>query len=450
MSEHLTGAAVAELVRDALETGDPRPLAAAHAEDGVLEISVKGERSILRGPAKIASRLESLWPGRGQLVEWRPAPAADGCAVWSERMSEEGVAIRQRQYLQVHGGAIDRHWLFGAPPRGTASQLDRAEPPALFDQLRVSSREPLISTGWSGNRLERLRTADGRTLVAKRLDPQGDWIGRNSADRGREGLLYTNGLYARMSGIDSAVVAAEPGGEGTWWVVMRDVSDLLLDDRSSISREQNRLIMRAANSMWREFQDGRHDFLCSLARRLGFAAPRVARRERDGADLLPKQFEAAWEALAETVEDELAASILGLLEDPTPLVAELDSRGSTLLHGDLRDEQLGFDGETLIALDWGLATQGHPVVDLAWYMVHDVWRIEASHDEVVEDFRRARGEDDDPRAVDLLGLIGLLMYGWIFGICAVIHTDPAERQWARGELEWWVPKARHSLSTWSP
>jgi hypothetical protein len=70
--------------------------------------------------------------------------------------------------------------------------------------------------------------------------------------------------------------------------------------------------------------------------------------------------------------------------------------------------------------------------------------------EVVEDFRRARGERDDPRAVDLLGLLGLLMYGWIFGLCAVIHTDPAERRWAREELAWWVPRARRTLETWSP
>jgi hypothetical protein len=41
-------------------------------------------------------------------------------------------------------------------------------------------------------------------------------------------------------------------------------------------------------------------------------------------------------------------------------------------------------------------------LDLAWYMVHDLWRIEATHDEVVADFRRARGDPDDAQAVDLL------------------------------------------------
>ena len=41
-------------------------------------------------------------------------------------------------------------------------------------------------------------------------------------------------------------------------------------------------------------------------------------------------------------------------------------------------------------------------------------------------------------------------YGWILGHSAVIHPDPVERTWARKELEWWVPRARHALETWSP
>jgi hypothetical protein len=446
----LTSVAVVELVREALQTGDVGALAAAHAENGLLEVSVQGERSLARGCEAIAARLERLWPGRGRLIEWTPTPGPDGCALWSERVTEDGSATRQRQYLQIRDGAITRHWVFGAPPRSVAPQLAGAQAPALFERLGVIRREPLVSTGWSGNRLERLRTVEGRTLIAKRIDPTADWIGRNSRDRGREGLLYAEGLFERMSGIDPAVIAAEPESEDAWWVVMRDVTDQLLDAESPISREQNRLVMRAANSMWEEFWGERHDFLCDLAPRIAIAAPKVAERERDAMDLLPKQFEAAWEALAQAIEDDVAEPILALLVDPFPLVGELESRGSTLLHGDLRDEQIGFGDSALIALDWGLATQGHPVVDLAWYMVHDLWRIEATHDDVVEDFRRARGDHDDPRAVDLLGLLGLLMYGWIFGIGAVIHTDPAERRWARQELAWWVPRARHSLDTWSP
>jgi len=442
--------AIADLLREALQSGDTRPLAAAHAEDALLDLSVQGERSLLRGADAIAARLERLWPGRGRLVEWVLAPARNGCAVWSERVAEDGSATRQRQYVQLRGGAIGRHWVFGAPPRTTAPELAGTEAPALFERLCVTERQSLLSTGWSGNRLERLRTAERRTLIAKRIDPSADWIGRNSGDQGREGLLFTEGLFERMPpAIDAAVVAAEHEGDA-WWVVLRDVSDRLLDADSPISRDQNRRVLRAANAMWEQFWGERHDFLCDSGARIALARPQVAELERDAVDLLPKQFEAAWEAFAEAVEDDVAQPILALLDDPSPLVSRLESHGTTLLHGDLRDEHIGFDDGALIVLDWGVATQGHPVLDLAWYMVHDVWRTEATHDEVVEDFRRARGERDDPCAVDLLGLLGLMMYGWIFGLCAVIHTDSAERRWAREELAWWVPRARHSLETWSP
>jgi hypothetical protein len=95
---------------------------------------------------------------------------------------------------------------------------------------------------------------------------------------------------------------------------------------------------------------------------------------------------------------------------------DADRTGRHVQHGD--DERLlsvargvdklnsRVDDGTLLVLDWGVATQGHPVLDLAWYMVHDVSRIAATHDAVVEDFRRAPGERDDPRAVDLLGPLG--------------------------------------------
>jgi hypothetical protein len=94
-----------------------------------------------------------------------------------------------------------------------------------------------------------------------------------------------------------------------------------------------------------------------------------------------------------------------------------------------------------VLLDWGLATQGHPVVDYAWHLMHSAWRIDATHDQLWEDFRAARGERDDPLAVELGMIAGLVMYGWILGHSAVIHPDPAERTWARTELEWWVPRA---------
>ena len=82
--------------------------------------------------------------------------------------------------------------------------------------------------------------------------------------------------------------------------------------------------------------------------------------------------------------------------------------------------------------------------------MHSAWRIDATHDDLWEDFRAVRRERDDPLAVELGMIAGLVMYGWILGHSAVVHPDPAERTWAREELEWWVPRARHALETSSP
>ncbi len=67
--------------------------------------------------------------------------------------------------------------------------------------------------------------ADGRALIAKRIVPGTDWIGRvTHDDRARGASVRRPACFDRLPGaIDHAVVAAERDGEA-WWVVTRDVS----------------------------------------------------------------------------------------------------------------------------------------------------------------------------------------------------------------------------------
>ena len=56
--------------------------------------------------------------------------------------------------------------------------------------------------------------ADGRALIAKRIVPGSDWLGRATRDPGREALLFADGVFARMpAAVDPAIVAAEREGE---------------------------------------------------------------------------------------------------------------------------------------------------------------------------------------------------------------------------------------------
>lgn len=442
--------AVAERLRRCIEAGDFAALAETYAPDAVLDASVPGSRRRLRGPAEAAAALAACFPGPGRLIHWEAAVDPAGVAVWVERVGENG-AVRQRQYLHVGpDGQIARHWIYAARPH-TAPPSEPVPDAAqrLFAGLgRISERLTLASSGWSGNRIDRLVLEDGRALIAKRIVPGSDWLGRATRDPGREALLFADGVFARMpAAVDPAIVAAERDG-GAWWVVMRDVSGELLDATTPLTREQNRFVLGCAAAMWAEFWDEPVPHVATLSDRLTAALPVISERERDGVDILPKQFEAAWEAFGETVDPDVGAAVLELVDDVTPLAAALAAHGTTLIHGDLRDENIALPGGRLVLLDFGLATQGHPAAELAWYMVHDVWRIAATHDEVVDDFRRALGERSDPAALELGLISGLVQYGWIFGHSAVVHTDPAEREWARAELAWWVPRVRHALEQW--
>lgn len=425
-------------------------MAEAYAADVILDASLPGSRRRLEGPAEAVAVLGACFPGPGRVVQWDAAVDPAGIAIWVERVDDRG-AVRQRHYLHIEPtGRIARHWIYTARPHSAPS----AEPvPAAAEQLfaglgEVAERITLASSGWSGNRIDRLVMADGHALIAKRIVPGSDWLGRATRDPGREALLFSDGVFARMPEVvDPTIVAAERDGDA-WWVVMRDVSGELLDDVTPLTREQNGFVLGCAAAMWADFWDEPVPHLATLRDRLACAAPAVSERERDELDILPKQFEAAWEAFGEAVDAELGTAVLELVQDVTPLADALAARGTTLIHGDLRDENIALPGGRLVLLDFGLATHGHPAADLAWYMVHDVWRIAATHDEVVADFRHALGERDDPEALELGLISGLVQYGWIFGHSAVVHTDPAEREWARAELEWWVPRVRQALEQW--
>jgi hypothetical protein len=428
---------IAVRLRAAAESGDVAVLDGAYAAGARFEAGLPGRRIMRRSPA-----LGELWDRPAEIVEWDCREHPAGIALWLERRHADGSAERERHYLHVEDGTIVRHWIYAAPPRSTAPLVEGGADEAFALVGEIAERTPLVSRGWSGARLERATMTDGRRLIAKRIVPAAEWISRWTADPGREAILARDGVLAGLGGIDPAALTAAPDGDA-WWIVMRDATHDLLDDTSVLERDDHRRILAALDEMWTAFEGTSLDYLASSRSRLSLPGPPVAERERAGHDLLPNQLEAAWEAFQAAVEPDVGEAVVSLVTEPGPLADALAARGTTLIHGDVRDEQLGFarDGRVVL-LDWGLATRGNPVEDLAWYLMHCAWRIRASRDELVEDFRALR---DDRAALDLGMLVGLVMYGWILGHSAVVHPDPAERAWAREELEWWVPRARAGL-----
>ena len=434
---------LAPLLRDAVRTGVFDSLGQLLAETAVLDSSSERGRRRVRGRAAIVEHLTAAGPG--EVVDWDVREWPSGAAVTFEWRGGSGVD-RRRWYLRRAGDEVVAWWSYASRPRSQAGS-GAPLPDVLLQRLAPGARRAdLAHGGNSGAALERVILADGTNLIAKRVAPGADWLGRVTHDRGRTAVLWQAGAFTRMPArLDHGIESVLADGDG-WWVVMRDLSASFLGDERRLSRAESRTILTAAAELHRAFIDDVPAGPATLDDRLGMSSLRVAEAERTGPDLLPKQLEAAWEAFAEAAPDDVETEVLSAVHDPSALATALESTGPrTLLHGDLRDDNLGLADGRVVLLDWDLATAGTPTVEFAWYLCHDAWRIDAGHDALEADYRAAEAELLQDREVELGMLTGLVQYGWIFGHSLRIHPDPAEQAWARAELDWWVPRTRRAL-----
>jgi hypothetical protein len=296
----------------------------------------------------------------------------------------------------------------------------------LVDVVR---REPLAAAdGRSGSLLERVVLAGGEALVVKHVRAGGDWIMRATHDQGRGAQLWSSGVLARVPAvIDHAVLGAEQVSGG-WVVIMRDVSAALLPDHARIGRADSRRVLEAAAALHAAFWDEPPLALCPMVDRYQFLSPATTRREAGGADEVPRLIGRGWERFAELVPDEVAGPALSILERPEPFVAALSRFPATLIQGDLKLGNLGFLDDRVVMLDWGTQTGwAPPAVEAAWYLAINWSRIDATREQVLDDFRAAEGErhDEDALRLALLGGLALSALGVAIGIASMVGLQAA-------------------------
>jgi hypothetical protein len=439
MSTDLTAA-----LRAAIEQGTWPAMRDRLTDDAVLRNSNESGRHQIEGADAIIAHLAK--PGPGEIRAWDAQDWPTGVALTFE-WTGEGGTDRRRWYLRTTPDAqIEELWSAAARPTAD-DEVDGAAPSAdLLAILGTSRLEPLVHGGNSGAALLRATRDDGTSFVLKRITPGADWLARATRDRGRTAQLHAAGAFDAMpSAIEHGIVAVERTDDAAW-VAMRDVQRHLLAEDARLTRTQSRRILDAAAALHATFLGVVPDGAALLRDRIGMSSPAVADAERLSTDLLPKQFEHGWEALAEIVPADVADPVLALAANPDPLAdALLAAYGATLIHGDLRDDNLGFDGERVVLIDWDLATAGTPTVEFAWYLAQDAWRIDATHDELEADHRAAHEDSLTDDEVELGMLSGLVQYGWLLAHSARVHPNPAETAWGREELAWWIPRVRRAL-----
>jgi hypothetical protein len=233
---------------------------------------------------------------------------------------------------------------------------------------------------------------------------------------------------------------------------MRDVSEALIPDGRRLDREELGRVLSALAQLHLAFWETELPPLCSLEDRYSLLAPETGRREHARGERAGELILGSWELFEELVPADIAAAITAIAERPALLAEQLERCEQTLIHGDVRLNNLGFEGDLLVLVDWGERTGRAPApVELASFLVFDAERFDVPEDVVVDDFREACGERFDERALQLALIGGLVQLGCNFALPIVLGGGEEARATAARRLEWWTATVGNALeNTWSP
>lgn len=247
----------------------------------------------------------------------------------------------------------------------------------------------------SGARFERV-VVDGEDLLLKHIDTRDDWIMRQTGDIGCIPIrVWETGVLDLVPHvIDHATVgAAREGTRGA--VLLRDVGDrLVAAGDAPIEPEQHLRFLdhlaalHAANWGWEDTVG-----LLPLANRYSFFGPAALACEAalGFPQPVPRLATDGWHRL-DRASPELADALRPLRRAPWPLLDALADTPTTLLHGDTKYANLGFDADDrIILVDWSQTGGGPPLVEIAHSLALNRARIppELARDTTVDAYRAA-------------------------------------------------------------
>jgi hypothetical protein len=189
------------------------------------------------------------------------------------------------------------------------------------ERVAISGHE-----GKSGAGLERVRLADGRVLVVKRLDPATDLTAAAAGGApGREYLLWKAGVFERLPpGVTHALVDAWLEGDITV-LAMRDLGDAVLSWSRRLSADEAAWVMQRTAELHRAFLGSPAPEVAPLDGVLTLFAPAQVREQAARGNELMGLAQRGWELFADQVPADVGDAVFGLLDDIAPLRSALEA-----------------------------------------------------------------------------------------------------------------------------
>lgn len=314
----------------------------------------------------------------------------------------------------------------------------------------VAPEQPMTNPGFSGASHTSI-VQGGRRYVLKRLRLGDDWLMRLTGDAAyREAQFAVSPLATRLpAGLRTPTLGASHDDDGRA-ILMDDITPLLLPDAQVVPAEtMDAILRRFADfhaAFWGDPLDDARIAFCAPRHRISLLGPGTGEMlVREGRDFGVAHGWRLFETLAAPETADLARR---LAADMTPLLAALESLPRTLLHGDLKIANFGWDGETLSLLDWAMVMRGPAAIDLMLLLTMNSsilpWMLDEALERYAAHLERALGAERfaaarwwQQRATLMLG--GLLYYGW--GKALDAHAGQPD------ELRWWCEGAMAAVET---
>ena len=334
----------------------------------------------------------------------------------------------------------------GTEDPGMVANADPSRAAASVQELIAGASERRVLTqtdSKSGALLEQV-VIDGEPYVLKHLHVDDNWQMRACGDISCwPARVWSAGLLDRLpTCLDDALVGVAEGlGRNGWGaaLLMRDVGEYLVPEGDDVvSLTQHRRFvdhMAALHATYWGWADDIGLFPPS-PRYMMFSPGVLADESHPVADLTRD----GWARLRE-LSPTVAADLLALAADPTPLLDALAGGPQGLVHGDWKMGNLGSrpDGATIL-IDWSFCGCGSPLSDLAWYVSLNAARLPEPKADAIGAYRSAlesRGVAtaswwDDTIRLALLG--AMVQFGWEKALGG-----------AGPEFDWWLSRAQDGL-----
>ena len=301
--------------------------------------------------------------------------------------------------------------------------------------LTGAAEAELEHTGFSGARITSLRRADGARFVLKRLSIERDWIMRATDDLACREARFATYQPALGEGIATPALGVACDGDG-FALLMDDITEHLLPQGPIAEPQFDMIIAGMAALHALPLPEASLVPWCDVRQRLLLLTPDHARIAAEYGAPVARDLMRGWELFDHLAPPSVVELIRGLAEDPSRLIDLLAPLPASLLHGDLKLDNIGLDASgRLWLIDWAMPMLAPPAIDLGWFLAINSRRLPFTLDETIHRYAAAAGIAREQRALHDAAavLCGLLLRGWRKAI------DASEGE--PDELRWWCEQA---------